>query len=62
MRSRDLSSSDMVDTPKPDERSVMTYVSAYYHAFQGAQQVVHERPLLAWFPKKWAEKNPWKFD
>lgn len=31
--------SDMVNSVKPDERSVMTYVSAYYHAFAGAQQV-----------------------
>lgn len=30
---------DMVNSVKPDERSVMTYVSAYYHAFAGAQQV-----------------------
>jgi len=29
----------MVNSVKPDERSVMTYVSAYYHAFAGAQQV-----------------------
>ena len=29
----------MVNTAKPDERAVMTYVSCYYHAFQGAQQV-----------------------
>ena len=30
---------DLINTPKPDERAVMTYVSCYYHAFQGAQQV-----------------------
>ena len=30
---------DMINTPKPDERAIMTYVSCYYHAFQGAQQV-----------------------
>ena len=30
---------DMINTPKPDERAVMTYVSCYYHAFQGAHQV-----------------------
>ena len=29
----------MVNCIKPDERSVMTYVSAYYHAFAGVQQV-----------------------
>lgn len=30
---------DMVYTAKPDERAVMTYVSCYYHALQGAQHV-----------------------
>lgn len=35
---RMLDAEDMVNTPKPDERAVMTYVSCYYHAFQGAQQ------------------------
>ena len=29
----------MVNSVKPDERSVMAYVSSYYHAFSGAQQV-----------------------
>lgn len=28
----------MVNSAKPDERSVMAYVSSYYHAFSGAQQ------------------------
>lgn len=32
---------DLINTPKPDERAIMTYVSCYYHAFQGAQQVSH---------------------
>lgn len=35
---RMLVAEDMVNSAKPDERSVMTYVSSYYHAFSGAQQ------------------------
>lgn len=31
----------MVNAFKPDERSVMTYVSAYYHAFAGAHKVMY---------------------
>ena len=30
---------DLLSTDKPDERQIMTYVSCYYHAFQGAMQV-----------------------
>lgn len=29
----------MVNTVKPDERAVMTYLSCYYHAFSGTQTV-----------------------
>ncbi|XP_021946299.1 alpha-actinin, sarcomeric isoform X1 [Folsomia candida] len=29
---------DLINFPKPDERAIMTYVSCFYHAFQGAQQ------------------------
>ncbi|KAK4294494.1 hypothetical protein Pmani_019664 [Petrolisthes manimaculis] len=36
---RMLDPDDLVNTPKADERAIMTYVSCYYHAFQGAQQV-----------------------
>lgn len=31
--------SDIVNTPKPDEKAIMTYVSCFYHAFAGAEQV-----------------------
>ncbi len=34
-----VSDTDLINTPKPDERAIMTYVSCYYHAFQGAHQV-----------------------
>uniref|UniRef100_A0A4W4G973 Actinin alpha 3b n=1 Tax=Electrophorus electricus TaxID=8005 RepID=A0A4W4G973_ELEEL len=30
--------SDIVNTPKPDEKAIMTYVSCFYHAFAGAEQ------------------------
>jgi hypothetical protein len=36
---------DLINTPKPDERAIMTYVSCYYHAFQGAQQVIGRQKL-----------------
>lgn len=36
---RMLDPEDLINTPKPDERAIMTYVSCYYHAFQGAHQV-----------------------
>jgi len=35
---RMLDPEDLVGAFKPDERAIMTYVSCYYHAFQGAQQ------------------------
>ncbi|CAL8092294.1 unnamed protein product [Calicophoron daubneyi] len=35
---RMLDPEDMVNTVRPDERSVMTYVAAYYHAFAGSQK------------------------
>ncbi|XP_058880853.1 alpha-actinin-2 isoform X4 [Acipenser ruthenus] len=33
-----LDAEDLVNTARPDERAVMTYVSCYYHAFAGAQK------------------------
>lgn len=39
-----FSPSDIVNTPKPDERAIMTYVSCFYHAFAGAEQVPSTRP------------------
>ncbi|XP_008148009.1 alpha-actinin-2 isoform X3 [Myotis yumanensis] len=33
-----LDAEDVVDTARPDERALMTYVSCYYHAFAGAQK------------------------
>lgn len=34
---------DIVNTPKPDEKAIMTYVSCFYHAFAGAEQVRFEK-------------------
>ncbi|XP_066552701.1 alpha-actinin-2 isoform X3 [Amia ocellicauda] len=33
-----LDPEDIINTPKPDERALMTYVSCFYHAFAGAEQ------------------------
>merc|ERR1719158_1998197 len=33
-----LDAEDLLTNEKPDERQIMTYVSCYYHAFQGAMQ------------------------
>ena len=30
---------DLIEVAKPDERSIMTYVAAFYHAFAGDQKV-----------------------
>jgi len=35
---RMLDAEDLLTNEKPDERQIMTYVSCYYHAFQGAMQ------------------------
>lgn len=29
-----------MNTARPDEKAIMTYVSSFYHAFSGAQKVV----------------------
>ena len=33
----------MANSFKPDDRCVMTYVSAYYHAFAGALKVFYKK-------------------
>ncbi|XP_011684038.1 alpha-actinin isoform X2 [Strongylocentrotus purpuratus] len=35
---RMLDAEDLMNTARPDDKSIMTYVSAYYHAFSGAQK------------------------
>lgn len=48
---------DLINTPKPDERAIMTYVSCYYHAFQGAQQVNHSNVQKPQVPYKYYDYN-----
>uniref|UniRef100_UPI00358DEA0C alpha-actinin-3-like n=1 Tax=Myxine glutinosa TaxID=7769 RepID=UPI00358DEA0C len=33
-----LDADDIVNTPRPDEKTIMTYISCFYHAFSGAQK------------------------
>ncbi|MBZ3887426.1 Alpha-actinin-4 [Sciurus carolinensis] len=35
-----LDAEDIVNTARPDEKAIMTYVSSFYHAFSGAQKSV----------------------
>ena len=42
----------MVEMVKPDERAVMTYVSCFYHAFQGQNQVSQFTQKLILVPSK----------
>lgn len=37
---------DMAMMVRPDERAVMTYLSCFYHAFQGLHQVIF-KPCFA---------------
>uniref|UniRef100_A0A672LB24 Alpha-actinin-3-like n=2 Tax=Sinocyclocheilus grahami TaxID=75366 RepID=A0A672LB24_SINGR len=50
-----LDAEDIVNTPKPDEKAIMTYVSCFYHAFAGAEQV----KLLEWIRRTipWLENR-----
>merc|ERR1712123_275786 len=66
---RMLDPEDLLTNEKPDERQIMTYVSCYYHAFQGALQVIslngsdalshgwsQGRAEIPW----WLSKRSWK--
>lgn len=46
----------MVNTIRPDERSVMTYVAAYYHAFANAHNVRIQRNYLGFLPSEGISK------
>uniref|UniRef100_A0A8D2P2G2 Calponin-homology (CH) domain-containing protein n=1 Tax=Zosterops lateralis melanops TaxID=1220523 RepID=A0A8D2P2G2_ZOSLA len=49
-----LDAEDIVNTARPDEKAIMTYVSSFYHAFSGAQKVpgassrIHPLELCPW--------------
>lgn len=44
---------DLVDVARPDERSVITYVSQYYHAFSSSKKVrLIFSTILSFFSKK----------
>uniref|UniRef100_A0A8C9EM45 Actinin alpha 2 n=1 Tax=Pavo cristatus TaxID=9049 RepID=A0A8C9EM45_PAVCR len=49
-----LDAEDVVNTARPDERTIMTYVSCYYHAFAGAQKV---RLTIPWLENRTPEKT-----
>ncbi|KAI9536913.1 Alpha-actinin-4 [Dissostichus eleginoides] len=40
-----LDAEDIVNTARPDEKAIMTYVSSFYHAFSGAQKSALSEPL-----------------
>uniref|UniRef100_A0A8C1GCS0 Actinin, alpha 2b n=1 Tax=Cyprinus carpio TaxID=7962 RepID=A0A8C1GCS0_CYPCA len=54
-----LDAEDILNTPKPDERAIMTYVSCFYHAFAGAEQVLSHKHLLEWIRRTipWLENR-----
>nr|KAF6302420.1 actinin alpha 2 [Pipistrellus kuhlii] len=53
-----LDAEDVVDTARPDERALMTYVSCFYHAFAGAQKLLEWiRRTIPWLENRAPEKT-----
>uniref|UniRef100_A0A668TKV4 Actinin alpha 4 n=1 Tax=Oreochromis aureus TaxID=47969 RepID=A0A668TKV4_OREAU len=53
-----LDAEDIVNTARPDEKAIMTYVSSFYHAFSGAQKLLEWiRRTIPWLENRTQEKT-----
>uniref|UniRef100_A0A9J8BJX5 Actinin, alpha 4 n=2 Tax=Cyprinus carpio TaxID=7962 RepID=A0A9J8BJX5_CYPCA len=53
-----LDAEDIVNTARPDEKAIMTYVSSFYHAFSGAQKLLEWiRRTIPWLENRAPEKT-----
>lgn len=56
--------SDIVDCRKPDERSVMTYVAQYFHAFSALNRIEHATSCISKFAtvmqSAWESENDYE--
>uniref|UniRef100_A0A4W2FTZ8 Actinin alpha 4 n=1 Tax=Bos indicus x Bos taurus TaxID=30522 RepID=A0A4W2FTZ8_BOBOX len=53
-----LDAEDIVNTARPDEKAIMTYVSSFYHAFSGAQKLLEWiRRTIPWLEDRVPQKT-----